>query len=107
MLLSFDGATFDPVLDAPRMTSQFVRVLAVMKDGNWHTLSEIAERISYPPYPKASEAGVSARIRDCRKSRFGGYTIDRRRIGESGLYEYRMCFTQHEQRALDIGQVMK
>jgi hypothetical protein len=86
----FDGETFDPSKDGPRLTNQLMRVLAVMQDGNWHTLASIAEQISYPPYDRASEAGVSARLRDLRKIRFGGYHIDRRRVKEAGLYEYRL-----------------
>ncbi len=38
----FDGATFDPDLDAERLGTQLVRVRAVMADGNWHTLAELA-----------------------------------------------------------------
>lgn len=85
----FDGATFEPSKDGQRLTTQFERVLSVMQDGDWHTLAEIVERVSYPPYDRASEAGVSARLRDMRKPRFGGYHIERRRVKDAGLYEYR------------------
>lgn len=87
----FDGETFDPAKDGPRLTSQFERVLSVMLDHEWHTLAEIVTRVSYSPYDRASEAGVSARLRDMRKPRFGGHHIERRRLKErGGSYEYRL-----------------
>ncbi|MHB8727613.1 MAG: hypothetical protein ACYC9K_01090 [Sulfuricaulis sp.] len=86
----FDGKTFEPSQDRQRLTTQLERVLGVMFDGQWHTLEKIAECISYPPYDRASEAGVSARLRDLRKPRFGGYIIERRRVKDGGLYEYRL-----------------
>lgn len=86
----FDGATFDQAKDGQRLTTQYERVLSVMQDGEWHTLQEIVIKISYPPYDQASEAGVSARLRDMRKPRFGGHVIHRRRKADGGLFEYRM-----------------
>ena len=86
----FDGQTYSPAIDGQRLTTQYERVLAVMSDHDWHTLAEIVNKISYPPYDRASEAGVSARLRDARKPRFGGHTITRRRVANGGLYEYRL-----------------
>lgn len=84
----FDGKTFDPAHDAKRLGSQLLRVEALMRDGKWRTLAEIVEAIN-----GGSEAGVSARIRDLRKEKFGGYTIEHRRRGDPklGLWEYRMA----------------
>jgi hypothetical protein len=79
----FSGSTFDPVLDGPRLTTQFQRVFAIMQDGDWHTLSDLAEASG------GSEAGVSARLRDMRKERFGGHVVQRQR-GASGLWFYRL-----------------
>ena len=38
------------------------------------------------------QASISARLRDLRKPRNGGYVIERRRRGEAakGIFEYRM-----------------
>ena len=81
----FDGTTFDEDLDGPRLTGQLERVWALMSDGQWRTLREIAFRAG------GTEAAVSARLRDLRKPRFGGYVVDRRRVeGVSGLWEYRV-----------------
>ncbi len=88
----FDGATFDSALDAQRLTTQLNRVQAFMLKGEWHTLSEIAAAVSYPPYERATEASVSARLRDLRKERFGSFKVERRRRGapRAGLFEYRV-----------------
>ena len=84
----FDGATFDPAKDTARLTTQMLRVCAFMTDGKWRTLREIGEAVEAP------EASVSARLRDLRKPRFGGFTVDRRRRGveDKGLFEYRVAF---------------
>jgi hypothetical protein len=79
----FDGSTFEPALDAKRLTSQLERVRALMGDGQWRTLGEIQAACG------GTEARISARLRDLRKPRFRGHTVDRRRI-IGGLYEYRL-----------------
>jgi hypothetical protein len=87
----FDGATFDSTEDAERLSSQAVRVLALMLDGEWRTLATIADAVS------GSEAGVSARLRDLRKVRFGAYQVERRRVeGAHGLHEYRVLLPEPE-----------
>lgn len=71
--------------DAARLSDQLLMVRALMMDGRWRTLAEIAEKT------KGSEAGVSARLRDLRKARFGGNIVERRRRSPSvGLWEYRL-----------------
>lgn len=79
----FDGKTYDPMLDEDRLTKQIYRVWAFMGPGQWDTLANIAHHTG------ASEAGVSARLRDYRKERFGAHTVERRRL-ECGLWEYRI-----------------
>jgi hypothetical protein len=79
----FDGQTFDFARDSARLTGQLDRVRFVMRDGRWRTLAEIAETVG------GSEAGVSARLRDLRKERFGGLTVEREYATE-GLWRYRV-----------------
>lgn len=57
-----------------------------MLDGVWRTLPEIASAIGAP------EASVSARLRDLRKPKFGGFDVGRKARGDAseGLYEYRL-----------------
>ena len=80
--LDFDGNTFDSVLDTVRLSRQAQLVFDLMRDGNWRTLAEIKTAIGC-----GSEAGVSARLRDFRKPKFGAFVVDRRRrgAGENGL----------------------
>lgn len=56
-----------------------------MHDGEWRNLAELAAEAE----AEGSEAGVSARLRDLRKVRFGGYTVNRRYV-EGGLWEYQL-----------------
>ena len=83
--LHFDGETYSAAEDGERLATQLRRVYQAFRSGEWWTLARLAK------YVGGSEAGVSARIRDLRKERFGGHLIDRRRIPDSrGLWEYRM-----------------
>jgi hypothetical protein len=70
----FDGESFDPQIDGDRLSRQFSQVRAIMLRGAWVTVREIARELN-----GASDASVSARVRDLRKVRFGGYDIQRRR----------------------------
>jgi len=88
--MNFDGATFDERLDAERLTSLFDRVLALMSDGEWRTLSAIADRLG-----EGSEASISARLRDFRKPKFGGHIVDRVRIGDSGVFKYKVIINRY------------
>jgi hypothetical protein len=82
--LAFDGDTYAPALDQKRLTGQLERVFIAMLDGQWHSLDWLAVQAN------GTEASVSARLRDMRKSKFGARVIDRRRVGLSGLFQYRL-----------------
>lgn len=86
--LRFDGATFEPAKDAVRLTTELYAVRELMLDGKWRSLGQIVWALSITG-KNWSEAGVSARLRDLRKPRFGGYRVDRQRI-QGGLFEYRV-----------------
>jgi hypothetical protein len=60
------------VPEEDRPQRQHRRVLAVLRDGRWHTLAEISRLTGYP------EASVSARIRDFRKADFGSHVVEKR-----------------------------
>jgi len=79
----FDGVTYDERRDGSRLNGQLRRVFDVMRDGDWYRLRALADKVG------ASEASVSARIRDLRKAKFGGYDVDRRNRG-GGVWEYRL-----------------
>ena len=80
----FDGSTFEPAIDGARLKGQLQRVYNAMADGEWHTLRQLSEVAS------GSEASVSARLRDLRKTKFGSHTIARKRL-DGGLWVYRMA----------------
>lgn len=79
----FDGDTYKRGRDKSRLTHQLQAVKAYMADAQWHTLMTISSKVGYP------EASVSARLRDLRKEKFGGYLVERRYV-ERGLWEYRV-----------------
>lgn len=79
----FDGDTAEPE-DHPRLAKQLAVVHALMLDGQWRTLVAIASAA------KCSTQSASARVRDLRKSKHGGYVIERRRIPDTAIYEYRL-----------------
>jgi hypothetical protein len=79
----FDGETYDPALDGLRLTGQLRTVHDLMKDGNWHTLSDIETETGYP------QGSISARLRDLRKPKFGEHNISKLRVG-GGLFKYRL-----------------
>jgi hypothetical protein len=78
-----DGETYVPALDQERLTSQLERVKLLMQDGRWRTLGELQSIAG------GTEASVSARLRDLRKSRHGSHTVNRRRVA-GGLFEYQL-----------------
>lgn len=79
----FDGATVVPERDNERLLRQLTRVRELMKDQRWRSLAEISSLTYDPP------ASVSARLRDLRKTKFGGHTVNRRYIVR-GLFEYQV-----------------
>jgi hypothetical protein len=84
---TFQGETFVAELDAVRLSGLLECVFGVMKDGRWRTLDEIKAATN-----RGTEASISARLRDLRKPKFGGYTVNRRRRGDAkkGIHEYQL-----------------
>jgi len=79
----FDGKTYDEERDRARLSRQINRVFEAMRDRRWHTLGELEDRLGHP------QASISARLRDLRKDKFGGYRVKRRYVG-NGLWEYKL-----------------
>lgn len=79
----FDGNTYDPERDEERLKTQLFSVWGLMCDGQWRTLEEISRAVYCP------EASVSARLRDFRKRKFGGHTVERAYV-DRGLFKYRL-----------------
>lgn len=72
--------------DAKRLSKSLGKVYEDMSRGTWVTLDRLALIAG------CSVQGASARIRDLRKSQFGGHTIERRRMpgAPAGVWEYRL-----------------
>jgi hypothetical protein len=90
----FDGDTYDPALDKDRLKKQLGRVYIALSDGAWHTLEGlydycIALRQHTGQGGADSVPGISARIRDLRKWKFGNYEVLHRRLA-GGLWEYKL-----------------
>ena len=79
----FSGYTFSPSQDGARLAHLLERVFALMQDGRWRTLAQIAQACG------GSEASVSARLRDFRKAQFGAHVVRHRRMS-SGLWTYQL-----------------
>lgn len=79
----FGGATFQEKRDGARLRGQLRAVFSLMSDGQWRTIEQIAQRVS------GSDAGVSARLRDLRKKRYGGHTVERKYVS-NGVWMYRV-----------------
>ena len=80
----FDGRTYEPEKDRERLGKQLEAVRALMRDGRWRTLAEIAHAVGAP------EASVSARLRDMRKEKFGADLVRAQRRAGGALWEYRV-----------------
>lgn len=91
----FDGETYDPNHDLNRLETQLGRVFAVMRDGQWRALSEIRNEVSRRFGGTDSEAGISARLRDFRKRRFGRLAVERKRRS-GGVFVYRLVKEAHQ-----------
>jgi DNA-binding Lrp family transcriptional regulator len=84
-MTTFGGDTFSEKLDGDRLRRQLYAVRKAMFDNRWRTLKQLSDEVGAP------EASVSARLRDLRKKKFGGYIVERQRIPNgNGLHIYRV-----------------
>jgi hypothetical protein len=83
-----DGRTFSPALDRFALDTQSGLTFLYMSTHEWVTPAEVAEAIGWGQWDHGS---VTARFRDFRKAKFGGFTVERRRVkGSNRLHEYRL-----------------
>ncbi len=82
----FGGATFDAKRDGPRLNAQLeeVRQFMLSHCDEWFTLEELEVALGYP------QASISARLRDLRKLKFGGYEIARTYVAR-GEWAYKFA----------------
>ena len=84
----FDGKTYNHKRDHIRLSGLLGEVYGKMRDGKWRSIRGLADEIG-----AGSEASVSARLRDLRKPKFGGHTIEREYL-YSGVYIYRLVISK-------------
>ena len=85
----FDGNTYVHERDSLRLGDQMAAVFDLMKDGLWRSLAQISEAVNAP------ESSVSARLRDLRKPRFGGHSVERRYVCK-GCFIYQLVLRETE-----------
>lgn len=85
--IRFDGDAYDPDRDGFRLTRQMDRVWTIMRDGEPRTLSEIQDEIEEVFGQADPLPSISARLRDLRKPKWGGKSIDKDYVG-NGQYVY-------------------
>lgn len=82
--MTFDGSTYQEDRDHARLLAQLDAVRELMIDGQWRTLAEIRTALDLP-----ADAAVDSRLRDLRKSKFGGYLVQHKYV-RRGVYAYRV-----------------
>ena len=80
----FDGKTYDPALDSARLGSSLSRLRGfLLRSPNmWHSMGQLMRATGNDDW-----ASVSARLRDLRKTKFGGFDIRAQRV-TNGVWQY-------------------
>lgn len=81
----FSGTEYDRELDCARLTGQLLAVHEAMADHEWRTIPEIQAITGI-----RLDGSVSKQLRHLRYERFGAYEVEKRRVTETGLWEYRV-----------------
>jgi hypothetical protein len=76
------GPAFDKKEDGERVNKQHVSIREYMLVAGWKSLADIEKVLSYP------QASISAQLRHLRKPVFGGYQVEKRRVGS--FWEYKV-----------------
>lgn len=82
--MSTFGPAYEENIDGKRIKDQRNAILRFMIDGVYRPLYAISQQLGIP------EASVSAQLRHLRKEKFGGYRVDKKRVGVGGLWTYRV-----------------
>jgi hypothetical protein len=79
--------------DRVKAEKQTEGILWEMRDRVWRTVPELIDRLRLRDTSREwLETSVSADLRNLRKDKFGGYTVERRkRMGVTGIHEYRLA----------------
>jgi hypothetical protein len=77
----FDSGVSLTAADHQRLGTQLDRLLSVVRDGSWWTVEQLQDEIFGRFQIRDPQASLSAQLRNARKEKHGGYTIERRRVG--------------------------
>jgi len=80
-----DGHTYSHDEDYLRLNRQAKRVFDAIAGGGWHGRGRLERKTG------DNWASISARLRDFRKAKFGGWLIMRKRSEIPGLFVYRLA----------------
>ena len=80
----FEGSDYVPKLDHKRLSTQLDKIIDLMLDGKYRTLAEIEDALGYP------QASISAQLRNAKKAKHGGYTLNKQRRKLQGLFAYQL-----------------
>lgn len=86
---NFYGPGVETPEDETRLLTQVAFIREYMKDGSWRTLPEICQAYESGTGKGILETSASAQLRALRRSKHGGFIVDRRKAAE-GLYQYRI-----------------
>lgn len=81
----FDGCVMPDQKES--LLNQMDTIFALMKDGKYRSLHEIQISTGY------STASISAQLRNLKKERFGGHTLNKIYV-ENGLWTYQIVEKQ-------------
>lgn len=98
--VGFDGETIDPLRDDARLNRQMGDVWHTLVDivPDWISLTQLQESIYSLNGHYHSEPGISARLRDLRKPKYGCWDVQRKPSGRRGLWLYRLNPKQYAER---------
>ena len=104
--ISFDGPCFDWELDHSRLTTLMALIFLEIRDGIFRTVEQIQWDITIKYNKRCSQTSISAILRHFRKEKYGGHTVNTRRVKETGLFKYQFVFNiDFETITDDSGQV--
>ena len=95
-IASIGGERVVREMDVEHLKAGVRRVYEVMQDGEWHSIEELRER--------TGQAQADRRMRELRAE---GFTIEKKRVGESRSWAYRLQVPEQGYRQLSLMEAGK
>ena len=71
-----------------KMTGARKQVYDIMSDGEWRTVEQIQHFMTEFSPPQS----VTIYLRSFREAKYGGYVVNKRKVGKSRLFEYQVLY---------------